>query len=119
MLSFSLILKVALTAVFIVALSEIGKRVPSVAGLIVALPLATAMTMTLMHLDGEAGPKIAEFARSALIYIPPSSLFIVAMWGALASGFGFWPSFAGSLAVTAGGFWLYALLLARFGVKML
>jgi hypothetical protein len=52
-----LILKVALTAIFIVALSEIGKRVPSVAGLIVALPLATAMTMTLMHVDGEGAPK--------------------------------------------------------------
>jgi hypothetical protein len=114
-----LILKVALTAAFIVALSEIGKRVPSIAGLIVALPLATAMTMALMHMDGEGGPKIAAFARSALIYIPPSTVFIVAIWAALASGYGFWPSFAGSLVATVAGFWLYTQILTRLGVQLL
>lgn len=115
----ALILKVTLTAIFIVALSEIGKRVPSIAGLIVALPLATAMTMVLMHMGGDGGGKIAEFARSALIYIPPSTVFILAMWAALINGFGFWPSFAGSLLLTGVGFWIYALVLSGSGIKML
>jgi uncharacterized membrane protein (Fun14 family) len=114
-----LILKVVLTAAFIVALSEIGKRVPSLAGLIVALPLATAMTMTLMHLDGEGPEKIAAFARSAIVYIPPSTVFIVGMWLGLANGFGFWPTVTGSLAVTGLGFWAYASAMAWAGVKLL
>jgi hypothetical protein len=114
-----LMLKVALTAAFIVALSEIGKRVPSLAGLIVALPLATAMTMALMHLDGEAAPKIAAFAWSALIFIPPSTIFILTIWGGLVGGFGFWASFAGAIILTAAGFWAYAEVLGRFGIKLL
>lgn len=116
---FALIFKVVLTAVFIVALSEVGKRVPSIAGLIVALPLATAMTMVLMHLDGEGGDKVSAFARSALLYIPPSTIFILAMWASLTNGFGFWPSFVGSVLLTGAGFWVYAMVLNSAGIKML
>lgn len=114
-----LILKVALTAIFIVALSEIGKRVPSVAGLIVAMPLATAMTMMLMHVDGEGAPKIAQFAWSAILFLPPSTVFVVAMWAGLSLNAPFWPVLAGALAATGGAFWAYADVLGRFGVKML
>jgi membrane protein YqaA with SNARE-associated domain len=114
-----LFLKVALTAAFIVALSEIGKRVPSLAGLIVALPLATAMTMVLMHLDGEAQAKISAFAGASLLFLPPSTVFVAVMWAGLAVNGPFWIVLASSLAATGGAFWAYAVVLGRFGVKLL
>ncbi len=115
----SLFLKVALTAAFIVALSELGKRVPSVAGLIVALPLATAMTMVLMHLDGEGAPKIAAFAWSTLLFLPPSTVFVAAMYAGLALNAPFWPVLAAALAATGSAFWAYAGLMGKLVVQLL
>jgi hypothetical protein len=113
-----LIAKAALTAIFIVALSEIAKRWPSAAGLIVALPLATAMTMVLMHFDGEGASKIAAFAWSTLVFAPPSFVFLGAMLFGMWMNAGFWPTLAVSVMVTAAGFALYVWLLNLAGVSL-
>ena len=113
----ALTLKVALTAAFIVALSELGKRVPGIAGLIVALPLATAMTMALMHIDGEGTAKIATFAWSTLIYTPPSLVFLLTMVFGLWIRLGFWPSLAASVMVTGAAFLAYLYALGRMGIS--
>lgn len=113
----ALVFKVALTAAFIVALSELGKRVPGVAGLIVALPLATALTMALMQIDGEASSKILAFAWSTLFYTPPSFVFLLAMVLGLWMRLGFWPSLAGSVMVTGAAFVGYLYIMGRVGVQ--
>jgi hypothetical protein len=114
----TLVLKAVATAVFIVALSEIGKRSPNVAGLIVALPLATAMTMVLMHVDGEGSAKVAEFARATLLFVPPSTIFLVVMWAGMVLSAPFWATLAAAVAATGGAFWLYTFLLSRWGVSL-
>lgn len=114
----ALVIKVALTATFIVALSELGKRVPGVAGLIVALPLATAMTMALMHIDGEGTTKIATFAWSTLVYTPPSLVFLLVMVFGLWVKLGFWPSLAASVMVTGAAFGAYVYALGKMGISL-
>jgi hypothetical protein len=114
----ALLAKAVVTAIFIVALSEIGKRAPNIAGLIVALPLATAMTMVLMHVDGEGTPKIAAFAWSALFYAPPSMVFLGVMWLGLWLNAGFWPTLVASVVVTGAGFAAYLALLGKSGVSL-
>lgn len=113
-----LVLKAAATAMFIVALAEIAKRSPSIAGLLVALPLATAMTMILMQLDGEGSDKIVKFAWSTLIFVPPGTVFVVGMWLGLRDGYDFWLTLIATLAATAMMFWVYATVLGRFGVQL-
>ena len=115
---YGLLIKAVLTAAFIVALSEIGKRWPSAAGLIVALPLATAMTMALMHIGGEGSAKISTFAWSALIFVPPSCVFLVVMSAGLWVGVEFWTCLVASTVATLIAFWGYAALLGRWGISV-
>lgn len=114
----TLVLKTAATAIFIVALSEIAKRSPVIAGMLVALPLATAMTMTLMQFDGEGAQKISLFAWSTILFFPPSNVFIVVMWLGMRAGYDFWTTLAAAVVATAAVFWLYTQILAQFGVNL-
>jgi hypothetical protein len=114
----ALLIKTLLTAIFIVALSEVGRRAPTLAGLIVALPLATAMTMVLMHIDGEGMGKIATFARASLLFLPPSTVFVAVMWTGAGLGLNFWAVLAAALAATLAAFWAYARLLAHWGLPL-
>ncbi|HAH08811.1 MAG TPA: hypothetical protein DCL54_07310 [Alphaproteobacteria bacterium] len=110
--------KAFVTAAFIVVLSELGKRNPSLAGLVVALPLATAATMTLMFLDGEPTARIQSFAFAALFYVPPTTIFVGLVWLGLWMGWGFWPSMGIAVTATGIAFWAYVEGMARLGITV-
>lgn len=114
----ALIAKALFTAVLIVALSEIGKRMPMVAGILIALPLGTLLTMGIMHYDGTPAETIRDFAWSVLLYLPPGVVFILVAWAGLAAGWSFWSAIISAIVATAGAFGLYAFVLSQFGVRL-
>jgi uncharacterized membrane protein (GlpM family) len=71
-----LLLKVTLSVFIIVGATAIGRKVPSMAGLIGVMPLTGALVLVWMHIENRGDPAVMQsFARGALWGILPSILF--------------------------------------------
>src|SRR5512139_3206553 len=108
--------KVALTAVVVVAVSEIGKRSPLWAALLASLPLTSLLAFVWLYLDTGEPARVAALADGILWLVLPSLLLFVALPLLLRAGWNFWASLALSCAVTAVGYTVLTWLLARAGI---
>jgi uncharacterized membrane protein (GlpM family) len=79
----STLLKVLCSVVIILAAVAIGKKIPSLGGLISVMPLAGVLVMIFLYSDTGGDPEIMkEYTKGALWGILPSILFYVAaLWG--------------------------------------
>ena len=109
--------KVALTAVVVVAVSEIGKRSPLWAALLASLPLTSLLAFVWLYLDTGEPDRVAALASSILWLVLPSLVLFVALPLLLRAGWNFWASLALSCAVTATAYAALAWLLARAGIE--
>jgi uncharacterized membrane protein (GlpM family) len=74
-----IIIKIVLSVAIILVATGIGKKLPSLAGLIAVMPLAGALVLVWMHIENEGRPEIMqEFTKGALWGILPSILFYIA-----------------------------------------
>ncbi len=110
----SYVAKAALTAAFIVAMSELAKRSLYLAALMVALPLATAMTAVWLYLDTHDAYRAADYARGVLILTPPGMIFLAVLPLGVRYGLDFWVSLLISIAVTGVIYFVYAWVLHRY-----
>lgn len=108
-------IKVALTAVVVVAVAELARRSTIWAAALASLPLTSVLAFVWMHLDGEPPARIAALAGSILWLVLPSLLLFLVLPALLRAGWSFWPSLALACLVTAGGYAALLRLLARFG----
>jgi hypothetical protein len=107
-------LKALLTATFIVGVSELAKRSNFVSALLLALPLASALTLIWLYLDTGDAARAGHYSWSVLLLLPPGCLFLAALPLGIRYGWGFWPSFLGAAALTALVYYAYAFVLQRF-----
>jgi len=111
-------LKVLLTAVLVVAISEVSKRSTLLGGIIASLPLTSLLAFIWLY--GETGDtaKIANLSNSIFWYVLPSLVLFLVLPLLLARGFGFWLSLGIASALTFLAYLLMSALLARFGVTL-
>lgn len=114
-----LIVKYAVTAVVIVAVSEIAKRSDKLGALISSLPFATIMVMIWLHLEKQGSAKIGNHAYYTFWYVLPTlPMFLVMPW-LMAKGMNFWMALAVGIAVTFAMFALTAFAVKRIGIDLL
>ncbi len=112
------VLKAIGTAIFIVALSEVAKKSTLIASLMVALPLATMLTVANIYIgDGDA-EKATRFATTTLFLVPPGLAFFFVLIGGQKLGLAFWPSFGLSIIATAACCWAVVYYLRKLGVAL-
>jgi hypothetical protein len=111
-------LKTALTALIIVAVSEIAKRSTSFAGLLASLPLMSVFALTWLYVDTRDAAQVAALSRSILLMILPSLLFLAALPLALKAGVSFPIALLAAIAITAAAYWLWLFVLARAGLTL-
>ncbi|MGQ0456381.1 MAG: DUF3147 family protein [Hyphomicrobium sp.] len=111
-------LKVAVTAVLVVAISEAAKRSSTLGGIIASLPLTSLLAF--MWLYGETGDveKIGALSKSIFWYVLPSLVFFVALPALLSQGVGFWIALLIASALTFAAYVAMAAILARYGVAL-
>ena len=85
------VLKVALTAAVIVAVSEIAKRHTALAALLAALPLTSLLAFVWFHLEGASAVQVAALSRGIFWLVLPSLLFFVLFPTLLERGVSFTP----------------------------
>ncbi len=111
-------LKVLLTAVIVVAVSEVAKRSTVLGALIASLPLTSLLAFIWLY--GETGDtqKVGALSKSIFWYVLPSLVLFVMLPMLLARGWGFWPSLGAASAVTFLAYLAMAALLARLGIAL-
>jgi hypothetical protein len=113
-----LVTKYCVTAAVVVVVSELAKRSDRVGGFVAALPLVTVLTLIWLHLERQPTTKIANHAWYTFWYVVPTLPMFLA-FPVLLPRLGFWPTLLVCVVITVACFWLFALLVRRFGVELL
>jgi predicted permease len=111
-------IKIVVTAVLVVAISEAAKRSALAGGIIASLPLTSLLAFVWLY--GETGDRarVAGLSRSVFWYVLPSLVMFIALPMLLDRGADFWLSLAISAALTFAAYLVMAALLARFGIAL-
>lgn len=73
-----ILIKSVLSLIIILVATAIGKKIPSVAGLIAVMPLTGAIVLVWIHVENRGNPAIMQaFTKGALWGIVPSILFFL------------------------------------------
>jgi hypothetical protein len=111
---FGLIAKALLSGALIVAIAEIGKRLPTVGALVASLPLVSVLGMILLWHARPEAENMARHAEATFWYVLPSLPMFLVIPAMLRSGWSFWLALPAGCALTVG---LY-LLMAHFGPRL-
>jgi len=113
-----LLAKYLLTAAVIVAVSELARRSDRLGALVAALPLVTVMTLIWLYVEQQPVDKIANHAWYTFWYVIPTlPMFLVFPF--LLPRLGFWLSLSICILITFACFWIFAMLLRRYGIALL
>lgn len=110
-------IKVALTAVIVVAVSEISKRSSLLGGALASLPLVSFLGMIWLYIDTSSTDKVAELSRNIFWLVLPSLSFFLLLPILLKKGVGFSASFGISTAVMIGFYLGMMFCLKKFGIQ--
>jgi hypothetical protein len=112
------LIKILVSAAIIAAASEIAKRVPALAALIVSLPLVSVLVMVWMQVETKDAAKIATHAEATFWYVLPSMPMFLILPAMLRGGLNFWVALAACCGITALLYLLTIQIATRFGVSM-
>ncbi|RAN79977.1 hypothetical protein B5P43_12205 [Bacillus sp. SRB_336] len=113
-----LVSKYLITAAVVVIVSEAAKRSDRLGGLIAALPLVTVLALIWLYVERQPQVKIANHAWYTFWYVVPTLPMFLA-FPMLLPRLGFWPTLLACVVITVACFWLFALLVRRFGIELL
>ncbi len=111
-------LKVIISALLIVAISELAKRSSGFAALVASLPLTSLLAFVWLHMEASPPERIADLSSQIFWLVLPSLLLFLLLPFLLKHGLGFWVSLGLSAAATAGCYAALLPLLRRVGVSL-
>ncbi|PPD43562.1 MAG: hypothetical protein CTY15_09320 [Methylocystis sp.] len=112
------IVKVGVSALVIVAVSEIAKRSTGFAAFVASLPLTSLLAFIWLRLEGAEAESIGALSGQIFWLIIPSLVLFPMLPFLLRHGLGFWTSLGVSIAATAAAYLLMTPLLRRMGVEL-
>jgi hypothetical protein len=111
-------LKVLITSVLVVAVSEAAKRSSLFGALLASLPLVSVLAFIWLYIETGDSEKIASLAQGIFWLVLPSLVLFLALPFLLRHGIGFYLSLSLSIGLTAGAYFLMAYALSRFGITV-
>jgi hypothetical protein len=112
------IIKIIITSLFIVAISELSKRSSLLGALLASLPLTSVLAMLWLYIDTEDVTKVSDLATSVSWLVIPSLIFFISLPILLKNGLNFYLSMGLSMSVTAGCYFLMITILTRYDIKL-
>lgn len=113
-----LLIKAVISAILIVAVSEVAKRNPGFGALIASLPLVSVLGMIWLWRDTGDPARMAAHAQATFWYVVPSLPMFLLIPFLLRVGVPFWPSLGAGVVLTITLYGLMTLILARLGVAL-
>ena len=112
------IVKVIISAILIVAISEISKRSTLIGAVLASIPLVSVLAMIWLYIDTRDVDRVAGLASGIFWLVLPSLALFLALPLLLKHGFNFYLSMTLSILVTVGCYWLMITLLERVGIEL-
>ena len=110
--------KILVTALVVVAVSELGKRSSFWGAALASLPLTSVLAFVWLHIDGGKPEQIANLAQSIFWLVMPSLLLFLLLPVLLRAGVQFWLSLGISCVVTAIAYAAMVGVLSRVGGRV-
>ncbi len=111
------IVKVALSALVLVAVSELAKRNHFLAALLASLPLTSLLAFVWLYLDTGNAQKVAALSQSIFWLVLPSLVLFLLFPVLVKFGWGFWLSLGVAMAATAGTYGMMLAIYKQIGVQ--
>lgn len=112
------LVKLLVTALIIVLVSEVSKKLPLIGSLIASIPLISVLGMIWMYGEKVNVSKIASHAEGTFWYVIPSlPMFLVLPW-MLRKGINFPISLTVGVALTGVLYFIMAKVLTKFGLNL-
>jgi hypothetical protein len=112
------LIKVAVTALLVVAIAEVAKRSSLLAAVLASIPLTSVLAMVWLYADTGDAQKVAELASGIFWLVLPSLVLFVTLPLMLRAGWPFVPSLLASGALTVAAYFLMLAALKRFGIAI-
>lgn len=111
-------IKILITAVVVVAVSELGKRSSLWGAVLASLPLTSLLAFVWLYRSTGNIEAIASLSHGIFWLVLASLPLFLILPALLKSGVGFWPAFAAPCLVTVGLYFGLVWVLGRFGVRL-
>lgn len=112
------LIKVLLTAILVVAVSETAKRSSALGAIIASLPLTSVLAFIWLYAETGDAAKVGALAGNIFWYVLPSLVLFIALPVLIGRGYGFWPSLGAGCGLTFAAYLAMAAVLARFGIAL-
>ncbi|MDQ9170339.1 DUF3147 family protein [Oxalobacteraceae bacterium R-40] len=110
--------KIVVTSIIIVAVSEIAKRNSFWAAILASLPLTSLLAFIWMYVETGDTKQIAALSQGIFWLVIPSLALFLLLPILLRIEWNFWLSLALSCVATASAYYLMVWLLTRLGIKV-
>lgn len=111
-------LKVVVSAIVIVTITELAKRSTGFAALLASLPLTSLLAFIWLYAEGAESLRIAELSSQIFWLVLPSLVLFLLLPLLIKNGLGFWLSLSLSVIATVVCYALMLPLLRKFGVQL-
>lgn len=112
------VVKIAVTTLLIVLISEIAKRSSFWGAVLASIPLISVLAMVWLYIDTKDIAKISALSTSVFWLVLPSLVLFILLPVLLKQGLHFYLSLLLSLLVTVACYWVTVLVLQHYGVKL-
>lgn len=112
------IVKLLITVVLIVLVSELAKRSTLYGALLASVPLVSVLAMIWLYVDTGDSGKVASLASGIFWLVLPSLALFVALPLLLKQGVNFYLSMTLSIVLTIGCYGAMIVLLKRVGIEL-
>ena len=113
-----ILIKTLITAAVVVAVSEIARRSSLFAGLIASIPLVSFLAIIWLYWETKNSQKIVDLSYSIILMIIPSLTFFIVLPFVMKLQSSFVISMIVATISTIIAYWLFILLLGKFGVSI-
>lgn len=113
-----LLVKTAISAIIIVAVSELSRRNTGLGALLASLPLIALLSMIWLWRDTGDTARLAAYSRATFWYVLPSLPMFLLVSLLLKRGFGFWPTLAIGCVLTVALYAAMVSILARWDIRL-
>ena len=111
-------LKIIITTLLIVSISEIAKRSSLIGAVLASIPLISVLAMVWLYIDTKDVSKVSDLAISIFWLVLPSLSLFIALPILLQQGLNFYISLSIAITLTFLSYIAMIYILGHFGIKL-
>jgi hypothetical protein len=115
---FYYLVKIIVTTVLVVAISEIAKRSSFLGAILASVPLVSVLAMCWLYYETKDVAKVGSLASSVFWLVLPSLALFITLPLLLKQGANFYLGMAISIGVTISCYWLMVTVLKHYGMEL-